>query len=179
MQRIQKVALETAPEASKPVLEGINKAFGKIPNIFASVANSPAALKALMGVFGALDSGVLKGKAHEAIALRVGQMNGCAYCTAAHTAKGKMAGATEAETVEFRKGVSADKKIQALLKLAEGINVKRGGISDEELAAARAAGLTEEEIMEALTIVICNLFTNTINALVKTEVDFPKAPELG
>ena len=34
------------------------------------------------------------------------------------------------------------------------------------------------EIMETLAIVVLNVFTNTINALVKTEVDFPAAPEL-
>jgi len=178
MQRINKLTIESAPEGSKPVMEQIQKAFGKVPNIFASTANSPAALKALMGVFGALDTGVLKGKAHEAIALRVGEMNGCKYCTAAHTAKAKMAGASEAETIDFRKGKSADAKIQALLSLAESINANRGAITDGELEAARGAGLSEEEIMEALAIVICNIFTNSINALVKTEVDFPPAPNL-
>ena len=178
MQRIQTVAIDSAPEASKPVLEKIKAKFGRVPNIFATVANSPAALKALMGIFGSLEEGAIGGKPHEAIALRVGEMNGCAYCTAAHTAKARMAGATEAETVAFRKGESDDPKIKALLDLASALNEKRGAISDDELAAARATGLTDEQVMEALAIVVCNIFTNTVNALVKTELDFPPAPAL-
>ena len=178
MQRIQAVVIDNAPEPSKPVLEKIKAKFGRVPNIFAAVANSPAALKGLMGLFGSLEQGSLAGKPHEAIALRVGQVNGCAYCTAAHTAKAKMAGATEAETVAFRKGESDDPKIKALLDLASEINEKRGAISNEELAAARATGLSDEQIMEVLAIVVCNIFTNTVNALVKTELDFPAAPAL-
>lgn len=166
------------PLQRSPVLENIKAKFGKLPNLFATVANSPAALKTLMGMFGALEEGALNGKPHEAIALRIAELNGCKYCTAAHTGKAKMAGATEAETIAFRKGEADDPKIQALLDLAGLFNEKRGAISDQELAAARAAGLSDADILEALAIVICNVFTNAINALVQTELDFPAAPPL-
>lgn len=178
MQRIGTVTIETAPEKSKPILESINAKFGKVPNIFATIANSPAALKSMMGMFGALEDGALSGLPHEAIALRIGQLNGCPYCTAAHTAKAKMTGASEEQAIGFRKGNAEDSKIQALLKLAEAINEKRGEVSDEELADAVNAGLTEGEMLEALAIVVVNIFTNSLNAFVKTDVDFPPAPEL-
>lgn len=178
MQRISALTIDNAPEDSKPVLEQINSKFGKLPNILATLANSPTALKTLMGVFGALEAGELDGKPHEAIALRIGQMNGCNYCLAAHTAKAKMAGATEDETLAWRKGEADDGRLKALLELATALNEKRGAITDDELAKARGAGLSDGEILEALAIVICNIFTNSINALVKTEVDFPSAPPL-
>ena len=110
--------------------------------------------------------------------MRVSEINGCKYCTAAHTGKAKMTGASEAETIGFRKGESDDAKIQALLELAALFNEKRGAISDQELAAAHAASLSDAEILEALAIVICNIFTNSINALAQTELDFPAAPPL-
>lgn len=178
MQRITALKIADAPEGSKPVMEKIKGKFGKVPNIFASVAHSPAALKALMGIFGALDEGELAGKRHEAVALRVGELNGCKYCTAAHTAKAKMAGASVEEAIGFRKGESADAKTKALLDLATLLNQKRGALSDAELQAARAAGLSDAEIVETLAIVVCNIYTNAINALVQTEVDFPAAPAL-
>jgi len=179
MPRIDPVSIENAPEESKPVMEKIHAAFGKVPNIFATLANSPAALKSLMGMFGALGEGALAGKAHEAIALRIGEIHGCRYCTAAHTAKAKMAGATDDEALNYRKGTSDDPKIQALLKLAESMVANRGQHSDEDLAAAKAAGINEAELLETVAIVACNTFTNYINALVQTEVDFPPAPEIG
>ena len=178
MQRIPLTTLADAPAAAQPVLEKIKANFGKVPNIFATIANSPAALKALMGMFGSLAEGALDGQPHEAIALRVSEINGCKYCTAAHTGKAKMAGASEADTIGFRKGEADDPKIQALLDLAVLFNEKRGAISDQELAAARAAGLSDAEMLEALAIVACNIFTNSLNALAQTELDFPAAPPL-
>ena len=178
MQRISATDDANAPDAAKPVLAGIKKNLGRVPNIFATVAHSPAALKALMGMFGSLEEGSLAGKPHEAIALRIGEVNGCRYCTAAHTAKATMAGAGVAEAIAWRKGESDDPRIKALLDLAASLNEKRGNISDDELAAARGAGLTDDEIVETPAIVACNIFTNSVNALVRTDLDFPAAPPL-
>ncbi len=178
MPRITTVSIETAPEESRPILEKIKSAFGRVPNIFGSMAHSPAALKALTGLFDALEKGSLTGKAHEAIALRVGQMNGCEYCTAAHTAKAKMAGATEEETIAFRKGTSDDTKIQAILKFVDAILEKRGKVSNADVQSARKAEITDAELIETVAIISCNRFTNYINALVQTDIDFPPAPVL-
>jgi len=178
MARIEPVSIEAAPEASKPILENIKAKFGMVPNIFGTVACSPAALKSLMGLFGTLEGGELNGLAHEAIALRVGQVHGCAYCSAAHTAKAKMAGASDEEAIGFRKGQAADAKIQALLNFATATVEKRGELANEDIQQARQAGATDSELFETLAIVACNTFTNYINALAKTDVDFPPAPKI-
>lgn len=179
MQRIQTVDINTAPEASKPILQNVKAKFGRVPNIFASLANSPVALEAVTGLFAALDKGVLAGKTHEAIALRTGEVHGCRYCTAAHTAKAKMAGATVEETIRFRKGEAEDPKVKAMLDIADTIVQKRGQLTDEDVQAARDAGVTDAELLEVLAIVVLNTFTNYVNALVQTELDFPAAPPLG
>ena len=178
MARIQPLTIETAPEASRPILENIKAKFGMVPNIFATTACSPAALQALMGIFGALEEGQLGGLTHEALALRIGQLHGCAYCTAAHSAKAKMTGAGDEEIIGFRKGRADDPKIQALLDFAAAMIEKRGKVSDEDIQQARQAGATDAELFEALAVVVCNTFTNYINALAQTDVDFPPAPEI-
>ena len=176
--RIPTLDISSASNGSKAALEQIKTKFGKVPNIFASVAHSPAALNTLMGMFGALEEGRLAGKAHEAIALRVGKIHGCAYCTAAHTAKAKMMGMTTDETVALRKGESDDAKLKAILHLTTALVEKRGQVSDGEVQAARDAGVSDAEMLEALAIVALNTFTNYINALVQTKVDFPAAPSI-
>ena len=178
MQRIEALTIDNAPEASKPVMEAINGKFGKVPNIFASLANSPAAIKTLTGIFAALAEGDLDGKPHEAIALRVGEIHGCKYCTAAHTAKAKSVGATEEETIAFRKGQVDDPKLQSILDIATSMVENRGKISDQEIQACRDNGVTDAELLEIVAIVTCNTYTNYINSLVQTEVDFPAAPPL-
>ncbi len=178
MPRIEALTIENAPEGSKPVMEGLKKSFGRVPNIFASLANSPPALKTLMNIFAALEEGSLGGKPHEAIALRVGEMHGCRYCSAAHTAKAKSVGATEEETIAYRKGVVDDEKLQRILDVATSMVENRGKVSDDELQAARDAGVTDAELLETAAIVACNTYTNYVNALVQTEVDFPAAPDI-
>lgn len=178
MQRIPALTIDKAPADARPVLEQINGKFGKVPNIFASVANSPAALNSLMAQFGALDGGALSGKVHEAIALRVGEIHGCRYCTAAHTAKAKMAGATEEEAIGFRKGMASDPKTLALVELAAEMVAERGQVSDDAIQNARDVGCSDGELLETAAIVALNTMTNYVNALVQTEVDFPPAPAL-
>ncbi len=178
MARIQPLTIDTAPAESQPVLEKIKTKFGKVPNIFATLACSPAALKSLMGIFGALETGNLDAVTGEAIALRIGQKNSCQYCTAAHTAKAKMAGATTDDAIGFRKGTASDAKTQAIIDFAELVLEKGGHLSDDEIQKVRDAGLGDADIFEILTIIVCNIFTNGINALAKTDVDFPAAPEI-
>lgn len=178
MQRIPTVSTGSAPEASKPVLKQIEAKLGRVPNIFASVAHSPAALNTLTSMFAALEEGTLAGKAHEAIALRVGEIHGSSHCVAAHTAKARMMGVTTEQTVAFRRGEADDPTLKALLDLATSIVEKRGQASDSELQAARDAGLSNAEILEALAIVVFNTFTNYVNAVVQTELDFPAAPPI-
>jgi len=177
MPRIDPIQIEDAPEASKAVLEQIKSSFGRVPNIFATLAHSPAALKALMGLFSALnEEGTLSGKAHEAIALRVGQKHGCKYCIAVHTAKAISVGADAEEAIGFRTGRSNEPKIQAVITLAETMVDNRGQLSDEDIQAAKDAGISNAELLETVAIVACNTFTNYVNALANTEVDFPAAP---
>jgi uncharacterized peroxidase-related enzyme len=176
MQRIPTTDIDSAPEASRPLLEQVNASFGTIPNIFATVAHSPATFRALMGMLGALEDGALGSIAHEAIALRVGELHGCDYCRAAHTAKANMLGVSAKDTISFRQGEANDPKVRALLSLATNIIEKRGQVSDGDVRSARDAGISDAELLETLTVVLTNTFTNYINALVKTEVDFPAAP---
>lgn len=178
MQRIPSVNVGSAPEGSKPMLDQIKAKFGRVPNIFASVAHSPAALKALTSMFSALDEGTLAGKTHEAIALRVAEIHGCRYCTAAHTAKAKMLGVTVEETIALRQGQADQPKLKAILHLAGSLVERRGQVADSEIKAARDGGVSDAEMIEALAIVVLNTFTNYVNALVKTDVDFPAAPPI-
>ncbi len=78
MSRISIPTKDDAPEATRPILDGIQKALGFVPNVFRLVANSPAALTAFTGLQGGL-SKTLDVKTRERIALAVAEVNGCDY----------------------------------------------------------------------------------------------------
>jgi uncharacterized peroxidase-related enzyme len=173
MPRIQPVDPATVTGLAAEQLAGTRKAFGATPNMFLTAAQSPATLSALNSLFGALGKGPMGGKIGERIAIAIAQQNGCEYCLSAHTAIGGMHGLDAAELEAARHGVSADPKAAAAVTLALAILHSRGRIDDDTLATARRAGLTDGEIVEIVAHVALNVFTNSLNNVARTDVDFP------
>jgi uncharacterized peroxidase-related enzyme len=173
MPRIQPVDSATATGAAADQLAATKKLFGSTPNMFATAAQSPATLAAMNGFFAALGKSPLGGKVGEQIAIAVAQSNGCEYCLSAHTAIGGMHGVSPANLASARRGQSDDPKAQAAIALALDIVHTKGRVSDASLAAARLAGLGDSDIVEVVGHVALNIFTNYLNNLAGTDVDFP------
>ena len=56
---------------SQGMLDNVRQKLGTVPNLLATMANSPAALEYYLAAGGALDNGVLGGRLREKIALAV------------------------------------------------------------------------------------------------------------
>jgi uncharacterized peroxidase-related enzyme len=162
----------TSPDR-KALLDNIHGAFGTTPNMFRAVANSPAALKSMWAAFGALGAGVLGAKLGEQIAVAVADRNACAYCLAAHTALGGMAGASAEEMKHAQAGESTDPKTQAALRFALQLVNTRGQVGSVDVQALRDTGFSDEEVVEIIAHVALNLFTNYVNVALAVPVDFP------
>lgn len=173
MPRIRPLDPAAAEGKAKQLLDGVQKALGTTPNLMRSLAHSPAALGAYLGFGQALGGASLDAKTREAIALTVAGLNGCDYCASAHSAIGAKLGAEPGELSLNLAGRSGDPKVQAILDFAQAVVVKRGWVSDQDLAAAHAAGLGDGEIAEVVASVALNIFTNYFNHIAATEVDFP------
>jgi uncharacterized peroxidase-related enzyme len=178
MPRIQPVNKDNADAATASLLGAVKKKLGVVPNIIATMANSTAVANAYLGFSQSLSSGSLPARLREQIALVVGKTNNCGYCVAAHTALGKEAGLTEAETCDARRAQAKDEKEQAALSFAQKVVSERGWVSDEDVQRVREAGYDDGEIGEIVANVALNIFTNYFNHVAGTEVDFPAAPEL-
>jgi len=162
-----------APGDAKATLDAVNAQLKMVPNLFRLAANSPAALNALVAMEGALGKGALRARVREQLAIAVAQENGCDYCLSAHTAIGKMFGLSESQLADARAFKADDAKVDAILTLAVQIVRERGAVNAAELAAAKAAGVTDAEIVEIVAGVALNIFTNYLNIAADTEIDFP------
>lgn len=178
MPRIEALKHEHTSGETRELLDGVKAKMGMVPNLLATLAHSPAALKSYLNLSGAVGSGSLTAQQREQIALVVGQKNDCQYCLSAHSTIGKMVGMSDDAVIAARRGQASEEKSQAILKLATTITSKSGVVSDEELRAARDAGLSDGEILEVVANVALNHLTNFTNHLAGTVVDFPKAPAL-
>ncbi len=178
MARLRAVKTSDATANARELLEGVEKRLGKAPNIMRTMATSPAVLEAYLAFNSALAKGSLPAKLREQIALAVGEANQCKYCLAAHTALGKMAGLSEADIADSRRGRSSDGKTAAALAFAQKLVRERGWVGDDDLVALRAAGFDDGGIAEIVATVAVNIFTNYLNHVADTVVDFPEANEL-
>jgi uncharacterized peroxidase-related enzyme len=166
--------IDAAPEASRPFLEAVQKQFGVVPNLFRMVANSPAALEGYLSLFGALGKGSLSAQTGERIALAVAEINSCNYCLSAHTYLGKnLAKLDDAEITANRNGASNDPKADAAVRFAAKVARERGHVGEADVNGLKIAGYTDAQIIEIVLHVALNTWTNYINEVAKTEIDFP------
>ena len=178
MPRLPVVDPANATGKAKEIFDGPLK--GKHFNLFKGLANSQAGLPFYLNMNAALKEGGLTQKEGEAIALAISEANGCGYCVAAHTALGKMAGLSEAQTISARKGrIDDDPKLGALVRFAMALHEKKGFVSDADLAAFRKAGYTEGNVVEVVACYALTVVTNSYTHVNDSEIDFPEAPALG
>jgi uncharacterized peroxidase-related enzyme len=179
MNRIAIPTLDTAPAASRPLLEAVNKQLGVIPNLMKMVGNSPAALEGYLALNAAMGKGVLEVALREKIALATAQANGCDYCLAAHSYLGKhVAKLSDADMRAARGARAADARADAALRFAERVIAERGHVSGADLAAARAAGFDDAAVVEIVLNVALNVLTDYVNNVAQTAIDFPAAEAL-
>jgi uncharacterized peroxidase-related enzyme len=152
----------------------IRAKFALVPNLFRVFANAPAALEGLMSLSAALARGALDEKTREQLALAVAESNLCAYCLSGHTATATKIGLSRVEIDDAIRASAADARTDAILKLARSIVVQRGELSDEDLARARAAGLSDGEIVETVANVALNIFENYMSHVARVAIDFPQ-----
>nr|WP_294523370.1 carboxymuconolactone decarboxylase family protein [uncultured Rhodopila sp.] len=146
---------------------------GAVPNLFRLLALSPAALQGFPGLNRALGK-ALDVKTRERIAIAVVQVDGCDFCLSAHTYLGlNLAKIDTAEIALNRRGAPSDPKANAAVAFARKITENHGRAAEAELQAVQAAGYTDAQIIEIVAVVAENVFTNLVNIVAGTDIDFP------
>jgi uncharacterized peroxidase-related enzyme len=173
MSRVPLVDRTAASGDARALLDQVHTAFGVTPHMFRAAANSPAALKAMWGFFGALGGGALSTKLAEQVAVAVADRNACHYCLAAHTALGRKAGATADEMMAAQMGEASDARSAAALRFALQLVDGRGQVGAAQVQSLREAGFDDAQVVELIAHVALNLFTNYLNVALDVPVDFP------
>ena len=173
--RLQPIDPDHATGAITRLFAEIRAKFALVPNLFRVFANAPAALEGFMGLSAALARGALDEKTREQLALAVAESNLCAYCLSGHTAMATKIGLSRVEIEDAIRASAADARTDAILKLARSIVVQRGELTDADLLLARAAGLSDGEIVETVANVALNIFENYMSHVARVAIDFPQS----
>jgi uncharacterized peroxidase-related enzyme len=175
MSRITTSAPESVSGATAEIYAQIRKAAGGVPNTFAAIgAYRPAALKAILQADGVLAGSTLSKQDQETIKLLVSEIAGCDYCVAAHSLLGKMAGLAPEVLKQIRAGQpTGDARRDALVRFVRNLVQTRGTISEQEFSAIKAAGYTDQHLVDISLAIAVTTFTNIFNRINDTDLDFP------
>ena len=178
MPRIAPIDPAQADAGVAAVLAAVKARLGMTPNLFSTLARSPAALNGYLAFSDALAKGALTARQREIVALAVAQANACGYCLSAHSLLGKGVGLSPEDLRRAREGRVEDALDDAVAQLARRVVETKGEVGDADLAAARAAGLDDARLIEVIANVAINVLTNFTNNVAQTDIDFPKV-EIG
>jgi len=174
MNRIAQLDPAQATGKTKRLFDNVNAKLAFVPNLFRVLGNETAALEGYLKFSDALAGGSLNARVREQIALTVAESNMCGYCLSAHTYLAAKVGLTQSDIVSATHATAVTAKTDSVLKLARSIIVQRGEVSDSDLDRVRYFGLTDGEIVETIANVALNIFTNYVNHVARTLVDFPE-----
>lgn len=166
---------EQVAPAAQGIFDNLQKQIGMVPNLYATIGYSANALESYLGFQGAQAKGSFNAKEREAVFLVVSQVNGCAYCQAAHTALGKMNGFSEEETIELRQGKSQDARLNAIVALAADITASHGKPAEANVENFFLQGFDNAALIDLIALVADKTLANYVHNITQVPVDFPAA----
>lgn len=161
-------------EKNQAIFDSLQKNLGFVPNLYAYYAKNETAL----GDYLALQNrkSTLKAKEREVVNLVTSQINGCAYCLAAHSAIAKINGFSDEEIMELRKGSALfDQQLDALAKFTASVVSNNGKASQDSKKAFFEAGYSEASMIDVVIVIGDKIISNYMHNLTGFEIDFPLA----
>ena len=173
MSRIAPVDPDAAEGRPKELLQVVQRTLGGTPNMTKLMARSTI-LDGWLGLSRALRRGSIGAADGERLALGVAEANGCSYCLSAHTYTAtNLVKLDDAEVARARHFDSSNPRSAAILAFAGAVVRNQGAVDEEDIVAAREAGLTDAELGDIVGHVAVNTLTNYFNNAFDTDIDFP------
>ena len=179
MEQFPVYTVDSAPDASKPALRGMQAAFGIIPNIAGVMATSPVLIDSLVGLFGRVHGGSFTEAQIQTLLLTNAVTNACSWAVAFHTALALKEGLDPMDVDTIRAGRSPkDNKLGALSTLARTLIEKRGRIDDQNGEHFLAAGFGKEHLLEVIAVVAASTITNYTGNVTNPPLEVPFQPHV-
>jgi alkylhydroperoxidase family enzyme len=140
---------ESAPSASKPILDGIASDLGFVPNMAGAIATSPGLLRAFDGLRRAVGGAQLDAISREVAGVAVGVAVDNHYGVAFHSTVLGGLGVEAADIERMRDGrPPAEGKLATVYELARQIVVERGRVDDDVIARVQQVGYSQSEVLD-------------------------------
>lgn len=170
--------IESAPAASKPALQGLQQAVGIVPNLAATMAESPTLVNGFVGAFGNFHGGSFTGAQKQALLLTNAVANRCAWAVAFHSTMALEEGvsAADVDALRARRG-PADPALAALTAFTRALIERRGHVEPADLAALRDAGFTAAQALEVIAGLAVSIMANYAGNITQPPLEAPFAAQ--
>jgi uncharacterized peroxidase-related enzyme len=161
----------------REIFDWVTQMEGSVPNHFYVELNFPEFFKAKLGATKVLwQMGDLRMDEIQHVGIAVSKANGCPYCTAAFcTILNHGLKADEGEVKQFvAEGPQAVRagRLRTLVEFALKVNEDAAGVTDQEIAQLRQAGLTDKGIVQLCHLVSDFASYNRLNLALQTDYDY-------
>jgi uncharacterized peroxidase-related enzyme len=172
MSNFQVHTIDSAPADSATSLHALKAGLGFVPNLAATMAESPTLINGFVNLRQTLAGGELSGVEREIVALAVSLENDCDYCMAAHSTFALMQNADESAVSAARQGGEPeDAKLAALYRFARSLVARKGHVSGEESQALLDAGYSKAALFEVLAQAAHTTLANFAHGVTKAPLD--------
>lgn len=160
--------LETAPAASKGLLQAVENDLGFIPELLAALSESPASLKAYLNLAGLFDKTSFSPSERQVILLSISRHRNCTYCLAAHGTLAKMhkIPANIINAVYYNQPLE-DEKLEALRTFTRAVLAADGWVDPQSLQNFYQAGFTKKQVLG----ISFKTLSNYVNHINDTPID--------
>lgn len=164
--------LETAPEASKPLLENSQKAFGRLPGLHKVLAESPQAYEGYQLLHKLFTETDFNADELTVVWQSINVENECHYCVPAHTGIAKMMKVSDELTEALRNETPlASAKLEALRTFTVQMLRGRGFATDAQMKAFFEAGYGHRAVLDVILGLAQKTMSNYVNHVAQTPVD--------
>ncbi len=164
--------LDSAPEKSKPLLQGSLKAFGMIPNLHGVMAEAPGVLEAYQILHKLFQESSFNNDELTVVWQTINVEHECHYCVPAHTVIAHLMKVDPALTEALRnREAMPTEKLQTLHDTTLSMVRNRGHLSEGEIAAFYAAGYGKQQLLEIVLGLAQKVMSNYINHIAETPTD--------
>jgi uncharacterized peroxidase-related enzyme len=169
--------VESAPEGSRRLLQGLNDQIGFIPNLAATMAEAPALLEAFVTLQTIGHRTSLSPIERQVIAVAVATETGCTYCVAAHSTFALKSGAQPGVVDAVRAGSPLDDpRLEALARFARAV-VHREHDASRRAEELLKVGLSQAQVLETLVAIAVPLMAGSVFQLAAVTLDGAFQPQ--
>ncbi len=169
-------SIEELPDEGGAFAPALRGAVPYAPGFFLTLATSPPALEALLAMSKALAGAGFLSTTRESIGIAISSVNGADYSRRTYEAAARAQGLDDAEIEANRNGRSNEPKADVAIRFAHALSLNRGHVSDADVAAVRAAGYSDAQVIALVTQVALTTYSNLLNNLFDNPVDLPGPP---